>query len=293
MLACRAVNTIEPLGTMRLLTLKNVLAATDLEASSVAALESAKALADASGADLHVVHVSSRKDAAAGLERALEQVDIAPSRASVHLVAGDAASEIGRLADKLGADALVLGAHREGTGASKRQLGSTAMAIVTNAAVPCLVAKHALRLPLEHVAVAVDMSDAARGALAVGLSWASALRAVGVGEVAPTQLTTLHVRRSAQPPPDALEREIAHVRDEAGSWAGVSIEPAWLVGESVTDAIGRYTVEHHADLLVVGTRGLGVDSVGRVGSVSAALMNELDVPVLLVPPAVWTAQAPG
>lgn len=277
---------------MRLLTLKNVLVATDLEATSIAALESARSLAAASGADLHVVHVSSPGDHSDALERALEKADISPSEASVHLIAGDPASEIGRLADKLGADALVLGAHRGRVAQSTRALGSTAMAVVTNVAVPCLVAKQRLGLPLEHVAVAVDMSDAARGALAVGLSWASALRTGGPHH-ASTTLTTLHVRRSTQSPPAELEGEIARVRSDAGTWAGVSIEPEWLVGDSVTEAIGRFVVDRHADLLVLGTRGLGTDSMGRMGSVSETLMRQLDVPVLLVPPAVWTAHAPN
>ena len=126
----------------------------------------------------------------------------------------------------------------------------------------------------------------------MGLTWASALRATGARKRDSTKLTTLHVRRSAQTPPEELEREIARVRDEAGDWAGITIEPQWLVGESVTDAISRFAIDQHAGLVVVGTRGLGVDSVGRVGSVSATLMRQLEVPVLLVPPAVWTAHAP-
>jgi len=276
---------------MRLLTLKKVLVATDLEATSLPALESARSLAEASGADLHVVHVTSGDDAGGALEHALEQAKIAPSSASVHLVAGEPASEISRLADKLEADALVLGAHRGRADSSTRALGSTAMAIVTDVAVPCLVARQRLQLPLENVVVAVDMSDAARGALAVGLSWASALRAGGADGTS-TTLTTLHVRRSAQGAPAELEHEIARVRDDAGTWAGVSIEPEWLIGESVTETIGRFVVDRHAGLVVLGTRGLGLDSRGRVGSVSATLMQRLDVPVLLVPPAVWTAHAP-
>jgi len=277
---------------MRLLTLNNVLVATDLEATSLAALESARSLAEASGAALHVVHVSPSESDAGALERALEQAGIAPSSASVHVLVGEPASEIGRLADKLEVDALVLGAHRGQTDPSSRALGSTAMAVVTNVAVPCLVAKRRLQLPLEHVVVAVDMSDAARGALTVGLSWASALRKAGDTETS-TTLTTLHVRRSGQSPPAELEREITRVRDAAGNWAGVSIEPEWLVGDSVTDAIAGFVVDRRAGLVVLGTRGLGLDSRGRVGSVSATLMQRLDVPVLLVPPAVWAAHAPS
>jgi nucleotide-binding universal stress UspA family protein len=32
---------------------------------------------------------------------------------------------------------------------------------------------------------------------------------------------------------------------------------------------------------------LGTERIGRVGSVAAAVLKQLDVPVLLVPPALW------
>src|SRR6185503_5172632 len=97
---------------MRLLSLKTVLAAADLDPSSRPALESALALAESSGAAFHIAHVSDAADATAAIEAALERLDIPRNRAVIHHLTGDAARAIGALADNLGADALVLGPHR-------------------------------------------------------------------------------------------------------------------------------------------------------------------------------------
>ncbi|MDB4887502.1 MAG: Universal stress protein family, partial [Gemmatimonadetes bacterium] len=76
-----------------------------------------------------------------------------------------------------------------------------------------------------------------------------------------------------------------------GTWAGVTVD-----GETVTDAdvirgIASFTARHRPDLVVLGTRGLGVGPVGRIGSVAASVATSLDVPTLLVPPAVWMEHA--
>ena len=42
-----------------------------------------------------------------------------------------------------------------------------------------------------------------------------------------------------------------------------------------------------ADLVVLGTRGLGLTETSGLGSVSAAIVASLSLPILLVPPAVW------
>jgi nucleotide-binding universal stress UspA family protein len=43
----------------------------------------------------------------------------------------------------------------------------------------------------------------------------------------------------------------------------------------------------NADLVVLGTRGLGVDAVGRLGSVSLGVAQTTVAAILLVPPALW------
>jgi nucleotide-binding universal stress UspA family protein len=289
---------------MRLLTLKNVLVATELDEAAVPAIIAASRLADAAGALLHVVSAvtslddhhgrgASAAEATAAVSTILRRAGARPDEAKIHVRVGDPASAIGALADRISADVIALGPHREDR-SDNRPLGGTALAVVTNAASPCLIVSAPLRLPLHRVLVPVDLSDTARGALLVGLSWASALRG-GLRENAEhsdVKLTALHVRppsRDASAPgaPQAIEREVQFIRQQGGTWAGVSIHGQTTVHADVARAIVDFATEDSSDLVVMGTRGLGLDLVGRLGSVSASVMKSLAAPTLLVPPAVW------
>jgi nucleotide-binding universal stress UspA family protein len=297
---------------MKLLLLKVVLAAIDYDDASVTVLEAARALANAGGAQLHVVHVDPPRaatDAPAGTDSntsidtagaLLRRADVDLDRARIHVIAGEPAHVIRTLADRIRADVIVLGPHRGGDDDDQRRLGSTALAIATASWAPCLIVARGIRLPLERVLVPVDLSDSARGAMMVALSWSSALRG-GTGApdrptaTAPVRLTALYIDRAEQgtqqsdpSTPQALRAALDRVRRDAGTWAGVDIEGLTLASGSVADAIANRAREERADLIVLGTRGLGLDAVGRLGSVSDAVIRRVDTPILLVPPAVWT-----
>lgn len=168
------------------------------------------------------------------------------------------------------------------------------LALVTNSSVPCLVVRNRLRLPTERIIVPIDLSETARGALVVALSWASALRPTRDDAVA-ASLTAFYVRHSnpgaTLVAPQTLERELDRIRGDGGRWAGVSIDDAVILGDNVARAIAAFADQRRADLVVVGTRGLGLDAVGRLGSASAELLRVLKTPPLLVPPAVWIGHA--
>jgi nucleotide-binding universal stress UspA family protein len=277
---------------MRLLALKVVLAATDLDDSSLATIAAARALAVAADAELHVVHVTSTPDAdSSGVSQLLGRAGVALNEASVHAMAGDPALAIGKLADEISADVIVLGPHRPGADEQGRPRLETALGIATNSAAPCLVA-HELSLPLTRVLVAVDLSETSRGALVVGLSWASALRGNRARSTGAT-LTALYVggldahTDELTHLTETLERQLEEVREDAGSWANVVVESDIVTGTDVAESVVRYAAEHGAQLLVLGTRGLGLDTVGRVGSVAAAVARTTTIPTLLVPPAIW------
>ena len=291
---------------MQLLALRTVLVATDLDDTSVAAIETARSLATAAGATLHIVHVTQERATSArdAVARFLKDVGVETDARHVHLLAGDPAHEIRRLADGVRADVIVLGPHREREDRDRGgSLGSTALAIVTDSFAPCLVTRAPLRIPLERVLVGVDRSDAARGALVVGLSWASALRApasTGGGPV--STMLVIHVDRSgangarSSSPPNGsgpVDDELRRIRADAGPWARVSIEDVVVSARDPAAAIAGAAGERHADLIVVGTHGLGRESAGRLGSVSASLVRSSSIPVLLVPPAVWMSYAPS
>ncbi len=292
---------------MKLLRMQVVLAAIDFDDASHAVLETARVLAEAGGAELHAVHVDAPDavgDAARRPNRAsgdamvalLERANVQIERTRCHVIAGEPAPVMRDLAERIDADVIVLGPHREQRGADG-YLGGTALTIAATASVPCLIVKTGLHLPLTRVLVPVDLSDTARGALVVALSWSSALRGAPSSAEAkrPTELTAMFVDRAegigAVEPgaKHALEAELDRVRKDAGNWAGVAIHGVTVASADAAGAIADRARDERADLVVMGTRGLGLDGGGRLGSVAADVSRRMDAPVLLVPPAVWTA----
>jgi len=277
---------------VKLLTLRTILAATDLDEGSLAALATARELGEAAGAHIHLVHVSNDERATNAVATSARDAGFPAGAASVHVVKGDPSHAINVLGDRLGADAILVGSHRKRHEARGRQLlGSTALALVTNASVPCMVVVNPLRLPLCRVLAGVEIADSAEGTLAVALSWASALRAQGRGGAPPTVLTALHVDRSTEDRRSALDEILEKVRQEAGNWAGAAIESAVTDNADAASGIAEYARANDTDMVVLGTRGLGQGAVGRLGSVAAGVMQKIDTPILLVPPAMWMAHA--
>jgi len=278
---------------MRLLTLKTVLVATDLDDSSLVALSTGKELAESAGAKLHVIHVSDARESTEAVQSVLQRAKLQPGEAALHVVGGEPARAISTLGEKIGADVIVLGAHRKQPHRERpHPFGSTAMAAVTSATAPCLVLAQALRLPLKCVVVAIDLSDTSRGALVTGLAWASALRAQDRAPKDATKLVVLYVQSTHADESSGareLEGELELLERDAGKWASVTIEKATAVNASAADGVIEYANAHHADLVVLGTRGTGLNEEKRLGWVASAVTQKLQLPTLLVPPAVWTA----
>ena len=292
---------------MKLLHLNVVLAAVDLDESAKGILKGARELHGAAGARVHVVHVvpsgggTGATFPSADAERekvqsVLEHAGISPNEVTVHVLAGDPGHVIRSLADRVRADVILLGRHRARTTAGE-PFGSTALQVVTNSWAPCLILSKSMKLPLGRVLVPVDLSDTSRGALVIALSWASALRgaakASGPARSAAVTLTALFVDHSSaagtalSKKKQVLEEQLDSLRQDAGTWASVAIEGVVVSGNDVPTVIADYSGRHHADLVVLGTRGLGSDPVGRLGSVSLGVGQKVDLPILLVPPAVW------
>ncbi|HST06714.1 MAG TPA: universal stress protein [Gemmatimonadaceae bacterium] len=293
---------------MKLLHLNVVLAAVDSDEKSLPVLRGARELASAAGAKLHVLHVGPARaarrsakpaDGGDGVKRLMEDAGITGAQGELHLLRGDPALVIHSLAEKIRADVIVLGSHRQGS-SDDSPLGSTALRVVTGSDAPCLILSGAITLPLDRVLVPVDLSDTSRGALALALSWASALRGAeksgGATRNDHARLTallvetTVRVEDATPTESAALDDELRRLGSEAGTWAGVAIEGVVIRSSDVESAIARYAQEHQSDLVVIGTRGLGADARRRLGSVSEGVSRRVAVPVLLVPPAVWSSQ---
>jgi nucleotide-binding universal stress UspA family protein len=273
---------------MRLLSLKSILVAVDLDDTSIPALRTAADLASLTDAELHLLHVRPEPDSdrEPRLQRHFQEA--AGDRRipdSIEEIIGLAAPVIVQQALKVSADAIVLGPHRKGR--SDAALGSTAAAVVNTASCPCLVLATELRLPLRTVMAPVDVSNAMGGSLSVALTWASALRP----RSADVTLAALHVTNAA---PDSaqqrLHEEVQHARSRAGGADHVDIRELVMPGSDPAAEILRAVSAEHTDLLVVGTRG-AARGKEAMGSVSVALTRAAPCPLLLVPPAIWQEQA--
>ena len=290
---------------MLLLGIRTVVVATDLDPSSDAALDSASRLAAAAGAALHVVHVVVPPDGAVAedpppahvadaVREALERAKLKQGVARIHILSGSPPNAIALVAQRVAADVVVIGPHRQrgrvGVGVG-HPLGGTARAVAGHASAPCLVAAKPIRLPLQRVLVSVDLSETARGTLLAALSWASALR-VSSSPERHTTLTALHVDTgdgAGERATTSIDRELERVREVAGDWAGVTVQKLTERDADVARAIMARAVAERADLVVLGTHERGPAEAPRLGSVAAAVSTALELPSLLVPPAVWRA----
>lgn len=268
---------------MKLLRLESILVAADLNESSIPVLQAAARLASLAGASLHLLHVAAA-DEPDGEDRLLDHFrEAAPGGVqpdSVHVAFGYPPAIIVARAERLSADVIVVGPHRRRTIAGP--LGSTAASVVRTATCPCLVASVELRLPLERVLIAVDVSDTESRALSVALTWASALRPRG----APADLLALHVTPGSDTGNALkdLRSQIDLTEASAHSASRVSIDHHIMPGPDPAEVILQHAGSYGADLLVMGTRS----TTGRqseLGSVSAAVARDTPCPLLLVPPA--------
>lgn len=146
---------------------------------------------------------------------------------------------------------------------------------------------------MKRVLIATDGSDFADEALEQGL---------GIAEQLGAAATVLYVR---QPPPpnlgepyyrdvlsDEARREravLGGARRHAGSH-DVDVEYEVLEGDAVEEIVnlGR---SRDADLIVLGSRGLGSISSLTLGSVSTAVLHQADRPVLVAKTPVSAAAA--
>ena len=290
---------------MRLLRLNTILAATDLTKTSDAAVRSAGRLASGAGAALHVAHVApesagiigtegKRREYVQVLEQSVERLELQTAY-TPHVPVGTPVSALAALADRLRADVIVIG--RMGAKPAvplDRPLGGTAYAVITQSLVSCLAIRRELAMPLRHVLVAIDHSAASRGAMLSGLSWASALRdRNGQG----TTMTALKVEDGTSDAArdasgkDTVDHELDILRRYGGDWAGVTVNGATAPGSDVAAVIAATAAQLRADLIVAGTRGMRAGADGTLGSVSARLLSGVDIPILLVPPAIWRNHA--
>jgi universal stress protein E len=283
------------------LRIHSVLAAHDGGPGAVPVVHAARALSRLAEAELHIVHAiepasaqpAPRRIVAEDEARALREVarrailadfDSAEPVTSCEVLEGEATEVILDRARMVGADLIVVGPHRGN--APDPTLGTTADRVVRTSPVPCLVVHGAPDLPLRRVLVPTDMSEGARHALEVAMTWTSLLR-VPVLSGGGTELVVLHVAPRERDLADLsveLERHVARAVETTGVSAMLEVSSEVRLAEHPADEIVRMGRELDASLVVVGTRDLAGTAAAGLGSVSSTVLRNSKTPILLVPP---------
>ena len=263
-------------------TVRSILATTDLSPTCNVVITAAYALSKRLQATLHVAHVrppwDDKQDAtwrtsiAQQLRRCLgDEAAATVGQAVVY----DAKAYHGILvhAAAVQADLIVAGPPQGGS-LRTRMRGTTIERVVRSADVPCLIVRHPFERPVQHVAVATDLSPRARGASELAADWLPRW-----GQDA-AQYTLLHVGR--EDARTALDREAGYLRTE-----DQPVETALVPGNDVPTAVADWTDTHAVDLLVVTTEGQhGLRRLWN-GSTATATTTRAACSVLGVPPTLW------
>ncbi len=268
-----------------------VLALTDLEEESLVGLRAAYALAADRKAKLVVGHVLvPRTLDPSDVKEFLEANGLDPAAAVLDIeIDADVLSGIRLLVDREHPDLIVMSAHRK-RGMSRLLSASVPVGLAGRTVAPALVL-HSSAPPnyrFKRALVCVDGSPQAQGLLdAAGtmLGREGALTALMVVEDSPLVIGGVNIGTyDAQ----TLKRaDAAAVRYLAGLKAprpGLELTTDHRVGNAVEEIL-KAIAESKADLVVVGTGGIGGRAHFMIGKVAQGVVRDADIAALVVPTA--------
>ena len=292
---------------------RRILCATDFSAASAPAWAIARRLALATKAELFLLHVvpwipvplegsfdpqtyqrlmdEGRKEALAGLDQLTRGEAASGLRVTARVEDGPAASRILAVADREGADLVVLGTHGR-TGLNRLLVGSVAEQVVQLASHPVVTARPLPGppgppgRPIGRIVYPTDFSPASRRAW----PWARAL-----AEASGAEIDLLHVLLEVVPDrhvdPAFLARASEAIEEDARKSADQFLEGAGLPRERVhvhlvhgveAEQIVHWAQARSADLVVMGTHGRTGLLRLALGSVTRRVLHAAPCPVLTV-----------
>lgn len=297
---------------------KKMLVATDGSALATQGLEVAATLARALQGEIDVLTVTEEsvadafeeleqikaRHAANVLQKARERASELGVQCRVqHLPRREVASGLTDFAREHGNDLIVIASHGAG-GFERLLMGSRAKRLLTVAGIPVLVVRGPGGIApkpsrYDHLLVAFDGSDHARGALdmAVGLAHAlgSRLTIVAVSEPEAMELPAVNpsegtleamgaseeaiAARAAQKAA-AAKRMLAHAKAVA-TQAGVDCDTKYVSSAYAAEGIVDAVAAVGADMIVMGTHGRRGLSRVALGSVAQEVLTLAPVPVLV------------
>lgn len=255
---------------------KSILVTTDLTSRCDTRVASAAAIAQATGARLHAVHVPHGDAPGRGerrLARQLARVVPASVRvASQRVMSSAPENAIAEAAGRTGAELIVLGPAGAVTWAD-RLFGTTGDRVLRALEVPVLVVRDPLTLPLRRAAVALGADGTGRGPTEWALRWGAALGPPRFHHT-PVEIRVSRVLApGARTPPSPAVAAVTDAEDRVR----VSEEVRWA--ESAVDEISRMVERDRPDLLVMEADARRT----LAGSVWARVARASAVPVLVVP----------
>ena len=174
-------------------------------------------------------------------------------------------------------------------------LGSVSTKLIHHATCPVLVVKNEA-VPLRRITLATDGSDASAQALEFVLTKFQPDRSTGKGGRVPIHVSVIHVMASSPLAPITINlampwnkhpglKEAGHKLIEQSVQkliqAGFTAEPVYQLGNRA-EKIMKVASKHHADLIVMGAKGLGAIDRFLLGSVSTRVVQHSSCSVLVV-----------
>jgi nucleotide-binding universal stress UspA family protein len=160
-------------------------------------------------------------------------------------------------------------------------LGSVSTNLIHHATCPVLVVKDEAA-PLQRITLATDGSDASAQALEFVLTKFQPDRSTGKGGRAPIHVSVIHVMPFLKYPElkDAGHKLIEQSVQKLIK-AGFTAEAVCQLGKPA-EVIMKVASKHHADLIVMGAKGLGAIARFLIGSVSTRVVQHANCSVLVV-----------
>jgi nucleotide-binding universal stress UspA family protein len=279
---------------------RHILAAADESEEGRAAIVAAAALGGGAGARVSVLTVIPPAEDDLGASRALEGLKAIVRAALLHLPhppkvesavgVGLPGIEIGRFAETIRADLVVVGRKRRST-RQRMLVGDTADSVARRSPIPCLFV-NAAPPQFERVLVALDGSERGMGILVPAMDFTRAtgarLRAVSVEPAFESEgdVPRLLTARSSKLL-EMVNGRRSGVDLGTGRWeephGSASEGPVVIRRGRIIDEIIREIGTYTADVLVVGYRRGGPAGAIESGSVARRLVHEAPCAVLTVP----------
>jgi nucleotide-binding universal stress UspA family protein len=278
-----------------------VLLATDDSGDAELAATTAVGLAKNTSSEVHVVHVwrpvpsvhfdalirqEMRREAQEILDEQVKKIEgLGGTVAETHLREGGASEEIVSLAAEIRAGLVAVGSR--GRGRMRRALmGSVSDAVVRHARWPVMVVRWKPVAFPAKVLLATDGSEeatvATRIVMDLGERTGSELHVVHVGEIPLTHYPDRYGYRALYEEHEREARQLLEAQAEKMKAAGAAVAQAHPRLGRADEEVIVLAEELGADLIVMGSRGLGGVKRALMGSVSDSVVRHAHCPVLVV-----------